>query len=60
MTQEQNDLEQLIKCRRELANVYKTQATDNLPDNGNLTTLNNVILGINKVIAYLESHKAKE
>jgi len=60
MTQAENDLEQLIKVRKDLTNVYKSQATDNIIDNSNLSTLNNAILNVNSVIRWLESQQPKQ
>ncbi len=56
MGQEQNDLLQLKQARGILASVYKTQATDNQVDNGNLTQINNAILNLNVAIAWLAAH----
>ena len=55
MTQSENDLKQLKACRDTLSNVYKSQVQDEIMDNGNLTTINNAILSINTVIAWLEA-----
>ena len=60
MTQAENDLEQLIRVRKDLANVYKSQATDNILDNSNLSTLNNAILNVNSVIRWLEGQQPKQ
>lgn len=60
VSQAENDLEQLKKVVRELANVYKTQVTDEISDNGNLTTLNNAILNVKVAIKWLEAHKEEE
>jgi len=59
-SQAENDLEQLKKVVKELANVYKTQVTDEISDNGNLTTLNNAILNVKVAIKWLEAHKSEE
>lgn len=56
MPQSNNDLAQMKEVRKTLANVYKSQVTDNIPDNGNLSELNNCILHVNKVIKWLEDH----
>ena len=60
MTQAQNDLEQLKEVMKTLANVYKTQVTDNISDNGNLSTINNAILNIKNAIKWLEDHKPEK
>ena len=60
MTQGNNDLEQLKKVVRDLANVYKTQVTDNISDNGNLSTLNNAILNVKCAIKWIEDHQPGE
>lgn len=57
VTQADNDLKQLIECRRTLSNVYKSQVNDGMLDNGNLSELNNAILNINQVIKFLESQQ---
>lgn len=54
MGQENNDLAQLIKCRRDLANVYKSQVYDEIMDNGNISNLNKAILSIQDVIKWLK------
>jgi len=60
MTQADNDLEQLKQVRKDLANVYKSQAVDSIIDNSNLSTINNAILNVNAVIRWLEAQIAKE
>ena len=60
MGQEDNDLKQLIQCRKDLSNVYKSQVQDEILDNGNLSELNNAILNINRVIAFLKEHAPPE
>ncbi len=54
MGQEENDLEQLKQVNKDLANVYKSQVTDKIMDNGNLTEINNAILNVKNVIRWLE------
>lgn len=54
MGQEENDIEQLIKAKKDLANVYKSQVIDDKPDDGNLTLLNESILKIQAVIIKLQ------
>ena len=56
MNEADNDLKQMKQVRGILASVYKSQVTDNIPDNGNLTTLNNAILNVNNVIVWMEHH----
>ncbi|KKK48068.1 hypothetical protein LCGC14_3148870, partial [marine sediment metagenome] len=36
---------------------YKSTCQDSIMDNGNLTTLNNAILGVKNVIRWLKSKK---
>ncbi len=57
MTQSSNDLAQLKQCNKDLANVYKSQVTDEIMDNGNLTEINNAILNIKNVIKWLEKQQ---
>ena len=59
MSEADNDLKQLKQARGILASVYRTQATDKLPDNGNLTEINNAILNVSTAIRWLENHKPK-
>ena len=59
MTEADNDLLQLKQARGILASVYKTQATDKIVDNGNLTQINNAILNLNQAIRGLEAHPPK-
>lgn len=60
MTHADNDLKQLKEVVKELANVYKTQVTDDISDNGNLTTINNAILNVKNAIKWVEEHKPEE
>ncbi len=46
----QEDIQKLKDARDKIAEVYKKQATDNQPDDGNLTTLNGAILTLNAAI----------
>jgi len=57
MGQEENDIEQLIKAKKDLANVYKSQVIDDKPDDGNLTLLNESILKIQAVIIKLQQQE---
>ena len=60
MEDRENDLKQLKQARGILASVYRTQATDKIPDNGNLTEINNAILNVSNAIRWLEKHQPKE
>lgn len=60
MTQASNDLTQLKEVAKTLANVYKSQVTDNISDNGNLSTINDAILRVKAAINWLEAHTPKE
>jgi len=48
---EKTILEKLISARDKIAEVYNTEATDDKPDNGNLTQLNEILLKINEAIS---------
>ena len=48
------DIEKLKDARDKLAAVYKNEATDDVFDNGNLSTLNSAILNVENVIKMLE------
>jgi len=50
------DLEDMKTARDKAAKVYKSQATDSIVDNGNLSNINTAILNINHVIKWLEDH----
>ncbi len=60
MADDKNDLLQLKQARGIIASVYHTQATDNKPDNGNLTQMNNAILNLTKAIEHLQAVKDSE
>ncbi len=47
------DITKLKDARDKIAEVYESQATDDIPDNGNLTHLNNTLLTINESIINL-------
>lgn len=49
------NIEKLESARDKVVQVYEDEAKDEIPDNGNLTTLNNVILGINNSLKYLKT-----
>ena len=55
-----SDYEMLKLIRTALANIYKNQVTDLKPDNGNLTQINNAILNINQIIAFLKPVVSEE
>jgi len=57
MGQEDNDLEQLKKARRDIANVYKSQVNDDIMDNGNISDLNKAIISIQSVIKWMEAQE---
>ena len=44
------DIQKLEDARDKIAEVYESQATDDIPDNGNLTRLNNTLLSLNESI----------
>ena len=52
----EEDKTKLVNARNEVAEVYKSQATDDSADNGNLTKLNNAILSINEAIIAIGKH----
>ena len=54
MTTEEN-IKDLETARDLLAKVYEKEATDNHPDNGNLSNLNNGLLAINNAISELNN-----
>ena len=53
MTRE-DDIEKLKDARNKVAEVYESQATDEVADNGNLTSLNSAILTLNEAIKKIE------
>ena len=55
MGQEANDLDQLKKIRQDLANVYKSQVTNGVLDNGNIIEINKAIIGINLAIQSMQA-----
>ena len=55
-----NNLDKLYKVRTLLTEVYSNLATDNLPDNGNLSILNDAILSVNISIQYLVGLEKKK
>jgi hypothetical protein len=46
----QGNIEKLKTARKLVVDVYSSEADDDKPDNGNLSILNAVILGINQAI----------
>lgn len=48
------NIEKLKKARKQVLEVYESEADDNTPDNGNLTILNSIVLGLNQSIFKLE------
>lgn len=48
------DIEKLIVARDKIAEVYESQATDDIIDNGNLSSLNNALLNLNVAIKKLQ------
>jgi len=50
----EEDIKKLKDARDKVAEVYKSQATDDAKDNGNLTHLNNSILTLNETIIKIE------
>ena len=50
----------LERARSLVLEVYGNFVDDDLPDNGNLTNLNNTILRINKGLKYIEEHTETE
>ena len=52
MTLEDN-IAKLKDARAKMAKVYEAEATDNHPDNGNLSQINNAILNLNQAIIEL-------
>ena len=57
MGQEDNDLEQVRKCIKDMSNVYKSQVNDSIMDNGNISVINNVILGLKQTERWLIAHQ---
>ena len=53
---ETDNLPKLIDARNKMAEVYESLATDQEPDNGNLTELNDAILRVANVIRMLQSN----
>ena len=56
---QESDIEKLKDICKDLAKVYKNQVSDDITDNGNLTSLNNAILNTKSAIHSLESHEIK-
>ncbi len=50
----EEDITKLKDARNKIAEVYESQATDNLPDDGNLTSLNSAVLTLNEAIRKIE------
>ena len=48
-------IERLEEMRDELADIYSEEVKDDLPDNGNLTNLNSLILDLNALISTLKA-----
>ena len=44
------DIKKLEDARDKIAEVYKSQAIDDIPDNVTLTKLNNTLLSLNETI----------
>ena len=55
MGQESNDIEQLKKAKRDLANVFKSQSIDSVHDNGNLENIYKAVVHVGDAIAILEA-----
>jgi hypothetical protein len=52
---EESTAEKLKGIRNKLATIYKDLAVDQIPDDGNLTDLNSIILLLQRVIKKLEA-----
>lgn len=50
----EEDILKLKDARNKIAEVYEAQATDDVADNGNLTSLNSAILTMNEAIKKIE------
>ena len=53
----QEEIDKLIDARDKIAEVYESEATDEVPDNGNLSTMNEAILKINMAIKTLKARQ---
>ena len=51
----EEDIIKLKDARDKIAEVYESQAIDDAPDDGNLTSLNSAILTINNAIKKIEA-----
>ena len=51
----QEDITKLEDARDKVAEVYKSQATDDTVDNGNLTSLNHALLTLNEAIKKIKA-----
>lgn len=54
------ELDKLKDARDKLAEVYESQATDDLPDNGNLNHLHNGLINVNNAIVALKKQLPPE
>jgi len=54
-----SDIETLTLVKAALAKVYQSQVTDEIFDNGNLTSLNKAILLVSSVIEFIKT-RSKE
>lgn len=55
----EDDISKLKDARNKTAEVYESQATDEIPDNGNLTTLNSCVLSLNSAISIIKTEEAE-
>ena len=51
----QDSINKLIDAKDKVAHVYKSEVTDEHFDNGNLTTMNEAILNLEKAIRALKA-----
>ena len=51
------NIQKLEKARDDLAQVYKDEATDDVPDNGNLINIHKAILSIECAIQCLKKRR---
>ena len=54
MSDVQAQINKLKNARDKVVEVYEEQATDDTPDNGNLSSMHNAVLNINLAIKFLE------
>jgi len=60
MTNHEDCKGDLIEAREKIAGVWEQMATDNHPDNGNLTELNTTIMLLNNAIKYCDKMMAAD